>query len=407
MKRIFLLFSVTVCAFLLLSCGGTSEETKTRKGEKVIADKSPREAYREASSIEDPDKKIAQFRKIMKSFPDSRVVFSSGRQIFNTGLENTSDSGKIKKYAAEYIDSAPEDKKSYVYNEIAFNLAQKEILLSDAEEYASKALEIEKGDGKKSTVGKIYDTLAFTQKKQGKIEKALENQKKAVKKQPYDHGILQRYGEILEETDTLEKAVDAYARAVSVFGEEDKDLEEKLKKLYVKVNGSEEGLSEKLAKLKKKSKKYEILESRRIDGNAPDLTVPSLKGEKKSLSDYKGKIVVLNFWGVWCKWCKKELPQYQKVYKEYKGNDVAFLAVNVEFSGDRKEKDKKVKEYLKSNDLTFPVLMDYERKFPEKYGVEGFPTSFVIGRDGNFKFENRGYSPQYEEILKTQIEQLI
>lgn len=111
---------------------------------------------------------------------------------------------------------------------------------------------------------------------------------------------------------------------------------------------------------------------------APDFTLKDLKGNSVKLSDYKGKIVILNFWAVWCKYCKQEMPDLNEVNKELeKDNKAVILAVDVQ------ESSNTVNEYLKSNNINLKVLMDTEGTVAQTYGITGYPTTFVLNRDGS------------------------
>ena len=109
----------------------------------------------------------------------------------------------------------------------------------------------------------------------------------------------------------------------------------------------------------------------------PDFKLKDLNGKQISLSDYKGKIVILNFWAVWCKYCKQEMPDLNELNKSLvKENDVVILAV------DSEESINTVKGYLNSNNISMNVLMDSDGAVTKAYGITGFPTTFVINRDG-------------------------
>jgi peroxiredoxin len=110
----------------------------------------------------------------------------------------------------------------------------------------------------------------------------------------------------------------------------------------------------------------------------PDFTLNDLDGKSVKLSDYRGKIVILNFWAVWCKYCKLEMPDLNELNKELeKGNDAVILAVDVQESPD------KVRNYLTSNNIGLKVLLDEEGAVAEAYGITGYPTTLVINKDGS------------------------
>ncbi|HEY5586119.1 MAG TPA: TlpA disulfide reductase family protein [Ruminiclostridium sp.] len=127
---------------------------------------------------------------------------------------------------------------------------------------------------------------------------------------------------------------------------------------------------------------------------APDFTLKDLEGKDVKLSDYKGKIVILNFWAVWCKYCKEEMPDLNELNKELeKDNEAVIITV------DSQESPEIVKDYISSNNLNLKVLLDQDGSVTQTYGITGFPTTFIINRDGTLYT----YIPQMthkEELLK-------
>ncbi|MCX7921140.1 MAG: TlpA family protein disulfide reductase [Clostridia bacterium] len=114
---------------------------------------------------------------------------------------------------------------------------------------------------------------------------------------------------------------------------------------------------------------------------APDFTLANLNGETVSLSDYKGKVVFLNFWATWCGPCRSEIPDLDEASKELeKGDSAVFLAINL--TDGVRETENVVKNFVQDNKLSFNVLLDHETRIAELYGVESIPTTFVINKDG-------------------------
>lgn len=138
---------------------------------------------------------------------------------------------------------------------------------------------------------------------------------------------------------------------------------------------------------------------------APDFTLYDQYGQVHSLSDYKGKIVFLNFWATWCPPCKEELPYIQELYEEYSemdNPDVVFLGVT--FPGYGREQDADgVKKFLEENGYTFPVLMDLDASLAPEYYITAYPTTFIINSEGNVL----GYIPggMTKEIMENVLNQ--
>jgi thiol-disulfide isomerase/thioredoxin len=113
-----------------------------------------------------------------------------------------------------------------------------------------------------------------------------------------------------------------------------------------------------------------------VGKEVPNFTWQDGEGKQFSLEDYRGKIVLINFWTTWCTYCDKEMPDLQQIYNENEENDFVVLAVDV------KEDKKIVEEYIKKGGYTFPVIIDEKGSLSEAFLVGGFPTSYFIAKDG-------------------------
>ncbi|MCF6464663.1 TlpA family protein disulfide reductase [Clostridium sp. Cult2] len=111
-----------------------------------------------------------------------------------------------------------------------------------------------------------------------------------------------------------------------------------------------------------------------IGEEAPDFTLKDLNGDEVSLSDYRGKIVLINFWATWCKYCDIEMPDLQKLDKE--NDDLVVLAVDV------MEKKSLVEEYIEKGGYDFQVVLDEDGDIAKTYLVSAFPTSYFVDKDG-------------------------
>jgi peroxiredoxin len=109
---------------------------------------------------------------------------------------------------------------------------------------------------------------------------------------------------------------------------------------------------------------------------AEDFQLVDLNGKAHSLSEYRGKVVLLNFWATWCKPCTTEMPAMQTTYDKLREKGFIVLAVN------ELEDDAKVGEHIKQYGHTFPVLMDRENKVANQFGVFGLPVSVFIDGSG-------------------------
>ncbi len=120
--------------------------------------------------------------------------------------------------------------------------------------------------------------------------------------------------------------------------------------------------------------------------NAPDFTVLDSEGNKVALSDYLGKPIVVNFWATWCHYCKEEMPDFNKAYKEYP--DVQFVMVNA--TDGVGETIEKAKQYVEQNGYEFDIFFDTEYEAMMMYVVTGLPATFFIDKEGNIVTKANG-----------------
>ncbi len=116
-----------------------------------------------------------------------------------------------------------------------------------------------------------------------------------------------------------------------------------------------------------------------IEGDipAPDFTFPGLDGKMVSLSDYKGKVVLVNIWATWCPPCIAEMPSMEKLYHKFKGENFEILAVSIDETG-----LKAVAPFMKKTRLTFPALIDSKGAIKSVYRITAIPESFIVDKQG-------------------------
>lgn len=117
----------------------------------------------------------------------------------------------------------------------------------------------------------------------------------------------------------------------------------------------------------------------RVGHPAPDFTLSDLDGEQVNLSDLRGQVVVVNFWATWCMPCRVEMPEFEIVYNKWKDQGVVILGVNVF------EDPSRVSSAAEEMGITFPILLDGEGQVAQSYELLGYPTTFLIDRDGIIK----------------------
>lgn len=124
------------------------------------------------------------------------------------------------------------------------------------------------------------------------------------------------------------------------------------------------------------------------DVKVPNLVLYDQYGKKHNLEEYKGKVVVINFWATWCGYCVEEMPAFEKVYKELGSNQKDVIILGVAGPKSKKnlnnvdvDKDKVI-QFLKKNKITYPTLMDEVGKSFDEYGIRALPVTYVINKKG-------------------------
>ena len=131
--------------------------------------------------------------------------------------------------------------------------------------------------------------------------------------------------------------------------------------------------------LQGKSAFFNISTKPRLKRGSPALnfSLPGLDGRQVRLSDYKGKVVLLNIWATWCAPCIEEMPSMQKLYQELKESDFEILAVSIDQAGAQA-----VAPFMQRYKLSFPALINPEGTIQNLYGTTGVPESFVLDKKG-------------------------
>jgi peroxiredoxin len=132
------------------------------------------------------------------------------------------------------------------------------------------------------------------------------------------------------------------------------------------------------------AKLLESVKSRFVTRPAKDFQLESIDGRKYRLSDLKGKVVLVNFWATWCGPCVAEMPLFARVYEKYKGQGFELLAISNDDPADRDL----VRQFAQKHQLNFPAL--YDDGIAKLYGVDGYPVSVFIDRQGNIRYVQDG-----------------
>jgi peroxiredoxin len=132
-----------------------------------------------------------------------------------------------------------------------------------------------------------------------------------------------------------------------------------------------------------------------VGTTAEDFQLTDLAGKQQSLSQYRGKVVLVNFWATWCKPCTTEMPAMQATYEKLQETGFVVLAVN------ELEDEQKVREHIMQHGHTFPVLLDRDNKVANQFGVFGLPVSVFIDEKGVVREYIKGGLLTEQVILDT------
>jgi len=133
---------------------------------------------------------------------------------------------------------------------------------------------------------------------------------------------------------------------------------------------------------------------------APDFTLKDLDGRPFSLSDTKGKVVILDFWATWCPPCRMEIPHFESLYREYGNRGLVVIGISLD-RGDASA----VRSFAEDNGISYPIVIGDQETTILYGGIRGIPTTFVIDRKGRIVEKFVGY--RSKEVFESAINKLL
>ena len=387
-------------AWTFLGASYTSAQrlSRTEQAELNAATKNPDVAARAAA-----------LKKFLADHPKSPAAGLVRQMLLMSLVEAKAPAAEITAVADAAVADLPNGPgRIRVYRALAEMFAAGGEQLDKALAYAERAVcSVPAGEELDEMRASARGTLGFVRLKRGETDKAIATLSEAAADASDDQEILLYLGMAYEKSGRADEAIDAYSRSVAVFLGEDQRASEPLRALYQKRHGSLEGLDERIAAAREKSLRRIALDSRREDRPAPAWELRDLSGKTVKMSDFKGKLIVMDFWGSWCPPCREELPSFQAMYDKYKDRGVVFLGMNWERAAEPGARMKAVTDFMARNKYTFPVIIDHDRVAVEAYEIEGFPTVFVIDKTGTIRYRNVGYDEGVEQIIEAQLNSLM
>jgi peroxiredoxin len=134
---------------------------------------------------------------------------------------------------------------------------------------------------------------------------------------------------------------------------------------------------------------------------APEFTLKSNSGKNLKLSEYRGQVVMINFWASWCAPCRQEMPLLNRIYQQYHKTGFVLFGVNID---DNPETARALAQQL---GVSFPVLFDADKQVSKRYDVDAMPSTLLIDRNGKVRYIHRGYRPGYEAKYESQVRELL
>ncbi len=373
------------------------------------------ERFREFYETTDVSQKVALMKKFRRDFPESDMIPAMHIYVC-LAYRDKGQYDQIK----EYLEKVAEEVNWSLYNNIAWTMAQEGADLELAAELAAKGAELVKKQredpkGERPSyiterewkeqmdagLAMVLDTYGFILLQLDRAEEALSPLGEAfLLSKGQNHEINERYSEALVRSRSFEKAVSEIGKIIEE-GYSTPKIKELFTQAYIESTGDQKGASDQLLKLEKIAKKKMVAELREtmIDFPAPDFTLEDLDGQPVSLADFKGKIVILDFWATWNDPCKDSFPGMKRVVENYKDDkNIRFLFVN---SWERVENWKKnASDFMSTHNYPFRVLLDMQNRVISAFEVDSIPTKFIIDRKGKIRFKSVGYGGSTDKLVE-------
>lgn len=372
----------------------------------VVRDEAVQSVYNET----DPVKKEQLYLAWVKKFPplkfgSERIVYDYARNSVATAYAEAGNVSKALKYA-NMVETPAWKGEGWAGTAgvLARNghLKEAEVLFKKARANSYAFMTVKRNEPGAGFAAMGYAgygrALANIYVQQKKYEAALPLLREAHDSAKTVNGVVNSdYAKVLMSLGKDKEAFDIIDEAVKA-GQANQPMKEDLKKLYVKVKGSDAGFEEYMASVNKQlsEKIRKELTKQIIRVPAANFRLKDVNGNSVSLADLKGKTVVLDFWATWCGPCKRSFPAMKMAVEKYKDDpDVKFLFIHTwERDGNATANAKK---YVTDNNFPFEVLMDLKNAdgvnpVVTSYKVDGIPTKFVIDPNGDIRFRFTGFS---------------
>ena len=337
--------------------------------------------------------------------------------------ENYWEDGDIAEWISLIDSSKYSFNRKYLYNTFAEKCLEEDTLLERAYEMSTRAVhaarqhldaprtmreasfthssESEIKLSRRLTLAENLVTQAKVLQRQNKTQEALDTYREASKvSQRLSPEVNEHFATFLIDTEMFNEARREIKQAIRA-GKHTLEMEAMLKDLSADqtLSTSKDGTRDDGAHIKQdylKSKTASI-RANMLDIPATDFKLGSLEGDTVQLSNLKGKVVVLDFWAIWCAPCIASFPGMQKAVEKYQNDpDVAFLFINL----DEPEVSDKIRRRIHEAGYDFKVLMDPGSQVGPAYSVHGIPVKFIIDRKGIIRFRKGSFEPNIKDEVE-------
>jgi peroxiredoxin len=139
----------------------------------------------------------------------------------------------------------------------------------------------------------------------------------------------------------------------------------------------------------------------KIGDMAPNFTLKADTGKNLRLSEYRGEVVMINFWATWCGPCRQEMPVLNELYQRYRPVGFTLLGVNID------DQAANASRMARRLGVRYPIVFDAQKTVSRLYDINSMPTTVMVDRDGKVRYLHRGYLPGFEKKYQEQIRGLL
>ncbi len=415
MKRVPSLFWILI--FVCLSAIAIAGLVIKTQAEKVFSEADKITEAQDALTLEQAENSIAAMNFVSRDNKLGLYMMIAGR------YGQLGQQEKMYEMFEKALKLDPEN--ADILNNLSYEWAKQGINLDKAEAYSQKAVEVaeKKTSGSKpvgmsrerwerlakSEHGNYLDTYGWVLYQKGNHSRALKELQKAFKLA--DEPTIQYHlGMALYKTGDIDGAIDnlitSLAGRVEDPAKAKSDLELIYKEKYKTLKGLDKLLQQAVEKsLARQQAEDEADAAKVVNKSAPDFTLTDLNDQPYKLSQFRDKVVILDFWATWCGPCKLAMPLINKVHLEFKDQGLVVLGINLE----GRDKNQRVKQFIEESGHQFVILQGGMMGIglDQVYDVTGIPTTFVIDKQGIIRYRHIGYREDLDQMLAREVEELL